>query len=170
MLPEQSRITVDTIVALIALAVSVLSFGYSFYFWRRSFRPIVTAMVKTHGADSGGIYYDLVLLNSGTIPAKNVSIKPDPTSLAAAFGRDATEANQRRWLAAFDPTNTVSIIHNGDRVLCSFGETDGLDGGFWKYKSKISVTIEYEGWFGKKYKQAQEIQIIDSDSFTGFMW
>jgi len=160
----------DTIVALIALIVSILSFAYSFYFWRRSFRPIVTAAVRTHSGGNVAIVYDLVLLNSGTIPAKNVKIKPDQSSLTLAFGKDATSANKTRWLAAFDDTNAISIIHNGASVSCSFGTSQAEDAGFWKYDSKISVIIEYEGWFGKKYKQCQEVQILDSDSFTGFKW
>jgi hypothetical protein len=168
--PHPSTITVDTLVALIALVVSILSFTYSFYFWRRSFRPIVTAAVRTHKGGNVLIVYNLVLLNSGMIPAKNITIKPDQSSLDLAFGEDATPANKTRWLAAFDEANGISILQNGAQISCGFGTTGIGDAGFWKYDSKISVVIEYEGWFGKKYKQPQELQIIDSESFTAYKW
>jgi hypothetical protein len=44
------------------------------------------------------------------------------------------------------------------------------DEGFWKYRSNLRITIEYLGWFGKHYLETQYLKIVDSDSFTGFMW
>jgi hypothetical protein len=160
----------DTMIALIALIVSVIALGLSIYFWRRQFRPIVTAAVKTHFGGEASIAYDLALLNCGTIPAKNIRITANEASLAQAFGKDATLDNKTRWLACFDPATAIAILHNNDRVSCSLGTTSARDTGFWKYGSKIAVEIRYEGWFGKKYHQSQLIEIIDSDSFTGFMW
>lgn len=86
-----ATITIDRIVALTALVVSILSFAFSFYFWRRSFRPIVTDTVKTDAGGNVSITYNLVLLNSGTIPAKNVRLSADQESLARAFGQDAND-------------------------------------------------------------------------------
>lgn len=37
-------------------------------------------------------------------------------------------------------------------------------------RAQVSIIIEYEGWFGKKYVQPQTIDITDSGSFTGYMW
>lgn len=167
---HEVKITMDTLIALVALVVSAVSLGASVLFWRKSFRPIVTASVKTHTAGNELIAYDLVLLNSGTIPAKNIRVKVDNASLDVAFGRDATPENQRRWLACFGEDKVIPILHNGDRVSCSFGTTKANDMGFWKYKASISIDIDYSGWFGLRYEQLQELQIIDSDSFTGFMW
>lgn len=167
---HEIKISMDTLIAFVALIISVISLGLSRHSWRRSFRPIVTAAVKTHSAGNEAITYNLVLLNSGTIPAKNVVVRPDNVSLSSAFGSDATSENKKRWLACFAEEAQIPILHNGDHISCSFGMTTGNDTGFWKYKSKISVVIEYVGWFGIEYKQPQELRIVDSDSFTGFMW
>jgi hypothetical protein len=164
------KITMDTLIAFVALLVSIASLGISVSFWRKSFRPIVTAMVKTHSAGNDGITYDLVLLNSGAIPAKNITLKANDSSLVSAFGGDATSDNKRRWLACFAKDMVIPILHNGDRISCSFGNTRAADFGFWKYKAPISIVIEYSGWFGIEYRQSQELIVIDSDSFTGFMW
>lgn len=167
---HEVKVTMDTLIALVALVVSTVSLGASVRFWRKSFRPIVTATVKTHTAGNESITYYLVLLNSGTIPAKNITVKADDASLVLAFGDDATPENRRRWLACFSEEIVIQILHNGDRVSCSFGTTMRTDMGFWKYKASISIAINYSGWFGIRYKQLQELRIVDSDSFTGFMW
>lgn len=158
----------DRLIAAAALAISFCSLGISVYFWSRSFRPIVTAAVKTHSAGSEAIVYDLVVLNSGAIPAKNIRITAPEKSLAGAFGRDASLENKQRWLACFN--HVIAILHNNDKVLCSFGTTEANDAGFWKYNATIIVRINYEGWFGNRYTEEQNIQIAGSESFTGYSW
>ncbi len=167
---HQIKFTTDTIIAISALLVAIISLGLSVLFWRRSFRPIVTAMVKTHSAESGLIAYDLVVLNSGTLPAKNICLRTNRAVISNALGNDADDENRRRWLICFEPETIIKILHNNESIRCSFGTTMDNDNGFWKYNSSIPIFIEYEGWFGRKYTQSQDIQIMDSDSFTGFMW
>jgi hypothetical protein len=67
-------------ISICSLLVSFLSFVFSVHHWRRSFRPIVSVMVKTHQAGNVSIAYDLVVLNSGTLPARNVHIAAEPAS------------------------------------------------------------------------------------------
>lgn len=162
--------SIDTLVAYVALVVSLLSLGLSVHFWRKSFRPIVSAMVKTHCGGSDAIAYNLVLLNSGTIPAKQIRISADEASLTQALGLDATPENRKRWLACFEEEISIPVLHNGDRVSCSFGTTKSGDAGFWKYKSTVTVSIAYRGWFGSEYKERQELRILDSESFTRYSW
>jgi hypothetical protein len=157
-------------VALVALLVSIVALGQSVYFWRLQFRPIVTAAVRTHSSGNVAIAYDLVIQNSGMIPAKNIRIRADAVSLAAAFGADATPQNKHLWLACFEDDPAVSILQNGDRTSCSFGMTTANEKGFWKYGSTISIELTYEGWFGGRYVQPQLIKIADSNSFTGHHW
>lgn len=167
---EFIKISIDNAIALLALAVSIIALGISVYFWRRQFRPIVTAAIKTHHAGNEAITYDLVLLNSGSIPAKNITLKVTDESLQQAFGTDATPDNKTRWLACFLPITKIRVLHNGDHVLCSFGMTKANNSGFWKVRALLMISIEYNGWFGKSYLQQQTLEIRDSGSFTGFMW
>ena len=130
-------------------------------------------MIKTHAAANQAIAYDLVVLNSGTLPARNIRITAEAESLKAAFGQGASDEDKRKWLAPFD--RTIYLLHNGDKTSCSFGTTRANDGGFWKYDATISVTITYEHWFklsrfARLYRESQKIRISDSDSFTGFHW
>ena len=158
-------------IAAAALVVSLCSLLISVYFWTRSFRPIVSVAVKTHAAGSEAILFDLVVLNSGTIPARNISIRATEKSLNSAFGSDVSAENKERWLACFN--RTIILLQNGDRTSCSFGTTKANNAGFWKHDAIISTTITYEGWFPGwfwRYKDEQDIQITDSDNFTGYSW
>lgn len=164
------RVTLDTLIASCALLVSIIALALSVYFWKRSFRPIVTAMVKTHSTGNVATAFDLEILNSGTLPAKNIRLLTEQERVNASLGTDSGQENRRRWLSCFEPENIIAILHNGETIRCSFGTSRENDSGFWKYRAEIPITIQYEGWFGKKYTQEQIIRIIDSDSFTGFMW
>jgi hypothetical protein len=86
----------------------------------------------------------------------------------SACRSDASAKNKERWLACFN--QVIGLLQNNDRVSCSFGTTKATDAGFWKHNAAISITIIYEGWFGRKYKERQDIQIADSNSFTGYSW
>lgn len=160
--------TIGTTISLTALLISLCSLLASVFFWRRSSRPLVTVAVKTHSADSGMIAYDLVVLNSGALPARSIRIAATDAALAAAFGQDATAANKERWLASF--RSEIRMLQNNDRVSCSFGTTKQDDAGFWKAHATIAITVTYKGWYGTTYSDEQPICIADSNSFTGYAW
>lgn len=162
------RMAINTAISFAALLTSLCSLLTSLYFWKRSARPLVSIAVKTHEAGSHLIAYDLVVLNSGSFPARNIRIVAKDGDLTAAFGRDATVANKERWLSAF--RTEIALLQNNDRVSCSFGTTEKDDAGFWKAGATIPVTIHYEGWHGSSYCNKQSIRIIDSESFTGYAW
>ncbi|TIO10992.1 hypothetical protein [Mesorhizobium sp.] len=142
----------ELVVAIVALIVSVLAFGFSVFFWRRQFRPIVTASVKTHSGGNNGIAYNLVVPNSGSIPAKNIRlIVHDQAGLEAALGVGVNEDDKKRWLACFDQSTVISLLQNGDKTSCSFGMTHrNPRQSFWKPQAVFPIRIEYEGWFGDK--------------------
>lgn len=160
----------STWIALAAFAVSLCSLLISFDLWLRSFRPIVSLAVKTNRAVSGvTITYDLVIMNSGTLPARSIKLTAVEQSLAAALGADASEDNKQRWLACFN--QEILSLQNNDRTSCSFGTTEANDRGFWKYGATVSINLTYRGWFGRSiYRESQTIQITDSESFTGYFW
>lgn len=160
----------DSTIAIIALIVSILSLGLSFYFWRRQFRPIITLAVKTAAAGDIFIAFDLQVKNSGSIPAKDIKLSVNQSELEYALGIGADKENRVRWLAAFNEENSIPSLQNGESITCSFGMSQSHDKGFWKYKTHLPITIEYLGWFGIRYKEIQTLKIMNSDSFTDFHW
>lgn len=109
-------------------------------------------------------------MNSGSLPAKNIKLSAKESDLNFAFGNDATQENQNRWLAAFSEENEIPILQNGESIICSFGMSRPNDMGFWKYRTELPITVEYNGWFGYRYSETLKVKFIDSDSFTGFLW
>lgn len=166
----------DKVAALIALLISILSFGFSYYFWSKSFRPIVTAMVKTAGDDDRKKVFKLQILNSGSLPAKNIRLWAKQSDLDVAFGKEASKEGKSRWVDFFSPEkNIIDLLQNNANMSCPFGYSKENDEGFWKYNTTISITIKYESWFGTrlwfgKYEETQEITIVDSESFTNYVW
>lgn len=161
-------------VATVALIISAVALGFSIFFWYRQFRPIVTAMVETHHGGPDWIKYNLVVLNSGSIPAKNIKLHVrDQASLEAALGAGADKNARETWLVCFEPSTVIRLLQNGARTSCSFGSTRrDLRRSFWRAQAEFPIQIEYEGWFGEKYQSDMPnvLQIADSDSFTGGMW
>jgi hypothetical protein len=161
-------------VSVVALIVSVLALGLSIFFWRRQFRPIVTAMVQTHHGGNEAIAYNLVVLNSGPIPARNIRlIVRDQAALEAALGAGADVETRGLWLASFEPSTMIRLLQSGAQTKCSFGLTHRIPRkSFWIAQAEFPIQLEYEGWFGERYRNDPPniLQIADSDSFTGGMW
>lgn len=169
-MPEPTFWDLSKIIAFAALGVASLSLYLSWDYRRKSFRPIVTTRVKTHWADDNRTYFNLEIRNSGSLPAKNIHLIPDKDDLKKALGDEATPEKRKIWLSCFEAENAVSILEEKQEESCSFGYTKEDGKGFWQYKAIIPITIEYDGWFGEKYTEKQEIRILDSASFTGSMW
>ncbi|ACM27529.1 hypothetical protein [Rhizobium rhizogenes] len=162
--------TLSDKIALIALIVSLMALLQATFFWRRSFRPIVTAMVKTVSSGNVAIVYNLTVQNAGTIPARNISLHiHDSRKLEDALN-GATAHHRRLFLKCFEEKTIIPILQNGAEISCSFGFTNLGGGGFWKHHARIPIWVRYEGWFGKVYLEEQEIIIADSTSFTGASW
>lgn len=157
-------------IALVALFVSIVALLLSIRFWSRSFRPIITAMVKTHSAGNASTIFNLTVQNSGTIPARNITLHVhDRRKLEAALN-NAPADERKLFLKCFDTEMRIPVLQNGTDTSCSFGFYSASGGGFWKPHAVFPILVRYEGWFGKVYCEEQMIKIADSHSFTGAGW
>ncbi|WP_159091600.1 hypothetical protein [Aminobacter sp. MSH1] len=156
-------------IALAAVAISLVALLLSIHFWRRSFRPIVTAMVRSNKSGNLATAFDLVLLNSGSIPARSVTLHiTDDRQLENALDKAPLD-RRSRFLSCFLKGTKVPILHNGAEVSCSFGYVSQTDS-FWKGGAEFPILVRYEGWFGKIYVERQTLRIVSSTSFTDFSW
>lgn len=156
--------------SLLAVAISFFSLVIAIRFASKSFRPIVSVAVRTHSGDNISIIYNLEVLNSGAIPARDIRIKAEDADIGAALANGQYREREREWLACFRPECSIPVLQNGAKVSCSFGLSRAGNAGFWKYGASIAVVVEYFGWFGSRYAEPQVLYIRDSDSFTGYMW
>jgi hypothetical protein len=163
-----SLMKLDNFIALVALVVSIIALLVSIFFWRRSFRPIISVKVKTNTAGNARILYDLVIVNSGQLPARDIRIEASEADLENAFGVAASEERKSQVLSCFN--SPIEVLQNGDKTSGEFGDTAANDTGFWKYGSRISVTVRYRGWFGTPYVEFQNLKVADTTSFTPHHW
>jgi hypothetical protein len=159
-------ISLSFISILIAFIALVISIKYA----ALTFRPLITVSVKSIAQGDILIVYDLIVLNSGTIPGKNIKLETNNNDISSCLGKNSGEINRSKWLACFSPQTKINILQNGQSTSCSFGTTVNNDDGFWKYGSEFDVKISYESWFGKKYTEIQPLKIVDTNSFTGKYW
>ena len=159
----------EILIAIISLFVSIIALLMSLVFWIRQFRPIITACVRTVESGNVAIAYSLKIMNSGSIPAKNIKIQINESDVQQSLGSGASEKLKEMWLRSINKS-IIYLLQNGDSASCSFGLTEENDLGFWRYGSEFPVLIIYEGWFGSKYKEKQLLKIQDSDSFTHYKW
>lgn len=99
--------------AFISLIISILSFMMSFVFWKRQFRPIITISVKTVKSGNIGIAFSLKVLNSGSIPAKNVKISIDEKQISSVL---LALAHRKKIKSAgfVQLMQTIIILQNGE--------------------------------------------------------
>jgi hypothetical protein len=157
------------LISLVALFVALATLLQSSYFWRRSFRPIVTAMVRSNGGGNEAIAYNLVVQNSGTIPARNVTLHVHDTGMLENALDQASAAERAIFLKCFRSETVIPILQNGTEVSSSFGFTRRTDS-FWNYRARFTIKVRYEGWMGKVYLDYQDLIIMDSANFTGTAW
>lgn len=132
--------------SLIALFISAISLITAIWFASRTFRPIVTVAVKTRSGSNSAITYDLVVLNSGSIPARDIRLVADVKSIEAALANvEQFKEARKSGLACFDDACSIPILQNGSKTSCYFGTTSTNDTGFWKYGATIPVRVHYKG-------------------------
>jgi hypothetical protein len=154
---------------IIGILVSFVALFMSWSLWKRQFRPIISVAVEDVAGSDNAIVYNLRVLNSGSLPAKDVQIRILEEGLQSAFGDDASEDGRRRWIEAINDSN-VDVLQNGASVSCSFGKTGRAGNSFWKNNAKVNLQINYLGWFGTSYKERQSIRVRSTSSFTGYSW
>ena len=158
------------IIGLSTLLVASATLGFSLYCWKKSFRPMLSIMVVSHKFLEDRTALNLEIINSGSLPAKDIRLIANKDSLEEAYGSGVNDEDKNRWVCCFDEDNIINALQQNHKIHCSFGTFKENDTGFWKYKSKIGVTLKYKDFFGRSYEDEQQLVLINSDSFTGYSW
>lgn len=157
-------------VSIVAVLVSVLSLLISNRNWQQSNRPIVTATVKSR-AGNCAIAYDLVVVNGGNRPAKNVRLECDEGLLANALAGKDEDPLVTDVRACFGSDAIVPVLLHGESVTNSFGTTgQEKDGPTWEYGARLPVTVRYQDLADRSYCESVDLVIRDSCAFAGGSW
>ncbi|MGQ7744613.1 hypothetical protein ACUNDQ_10425 [Pectobacterium brasiliense] len=164
-----------SIVSVLALILSVLSFFFTRRSWLQSNRPIVSAAVETHAGGNESIAYNLVLSNTGNRPATNVRIRVKESDIDACLSewvrsQKVKNAIYSGVMRCFSDDGEIPLLLNGKFMTNSFGYTRGDQQTFWRYGANLPVVVEYSDLDSRDYQSKQIIRIKDSDGFAGGVW
>ena len=164
-----------TMVSILALVVSVVAIWVAKRNWRESYRPIVSAYIKTDPSSKsvGPINYRLVVINSGSRPAFGVRLEVTESALTGALAAGAARLEElvspiRR---CFSSEYEIPVLVNGDTTQSSFGQTTGIEEtSVLRYGSEIPIIIRYADTYGKEFKSSVTLVVRDTRSFTDGTW
>lgn len=164
-----------TIVAALALGVSLISLWFARRSWLQTNRPIVSAAVETHAGGNESIAYNLAVSNTGNRPAINVRLCVNTKAIEECMapwvekmrGPSTTYAQVMR---CFSEDGEIPLLINGKTMTNSFAYTRGDNGTFWRYGASLRISISYGDLDGRHYCTSQVIRIKDSAAFAGGMW
>lgn len=152
------------LVSILALLVSLCSFGFARKSWHEANRPIVSAkavpVAKKHQA------VELFVTNSGNRPAVNVILSPqnrsDLQNSISPGAKDWERKSVESCFGAFIP-----IIRNGETLSAAFGTVAQKEApGTWlNDPTVLNLKIEFHDLDGRKFEHYQPIRIASVDSF-----
>ncbi|PWC09260.1 hypothetical protein [Brenneria corticis] len=164
-----------TILSVLALGLSLVSFWFARKSWLQSNRPIVSVVVETHAGGNESIAYNLAVSNTGNRPATNVRIRVKENDVEACVAEwvknlKGPSTTYSRVMRCFSDDGEIPLLLNGKTMTNSFGYTRGDQQTFWRYGSSLPIEIEYCDLDGRKYQSKQTIRIKDSAGFAGGIW
>ena len=157
---------IATATSVLALCVSIVSLGFSRRSWLETYRPIVTARVRTQAGGNIAILYDLVVENTGNRPATNIQLIVDPQDLERAM-KPGKEIYSEFIKNCFDPKYSIPVLANGQSTSSAFGKTSDDAESNWNPYSRIPVTVHYSDLEGRAYKSRVTLFIFDTSGFAG---
>lgn len=174
-MPLPSLENLNTILAILAFVISILSYRFARRSWFQSNRPIVSAMVETHAGGNESIFYNLTLNNTGNRPATNIRIyveENDVDTCVAEWVKNSKSSNTiyQAVMRCFSDNGEIPLLLNGKTITNSFGYTRGDQKTFWRYGASLSIKIEYCDLDSRKYNSKQVIKVKDSAGFAGGIW
>lgn len=166
-------ITTISVSAAIATIISLFSILLQELRWRRSNRPIVSAYIcdAEKGREIGKVdSFNLVLVNSGAMPAINVCLRAKESDLNKIFSGDTEESEKQVVKICFDEESSVSLLLNGEKVETYFGTSEHIGNGKCRgleYDAWLPIKITYYDLNKHKYDTEIKLKIRDSYGFGG---
>ena len=163
---------VKTIVAVVASITSFLALWVSWWLWRQTNRPIVTAEIKTSGTPGNvATFYELVIYNCGTRPAVNIRLTASSAALDAVTAPGAPSHFKSEIRRCFSIEHQIGLLHHGDRRRNGFGLTSTIESdNALIHLASLPIEIAYEDLMGRKYKSVMTLVVKDSEYFAGSGW
>lgn len=159
----------SSILAMIALIVSLASLWVSWLRMRIGTRPYVTASVVMAQGGDVSIAYRLQITATGPQPALDIRIKIDENTLERAILSGANPAITDRVKRIFTSDSMIPILAPGDSTRAGFGLT-GYNNPTWEYGQVLPVTICYRDLYGRRFEDKINLIVKNASAFAGHDW
>lgn len=165
--------TLRTLFMGIATLIAVFSYFNTVRLWRKSNRPIVSAVIETDSSGNIATTYNLLIINSGNRPAVNISLKLklSDEDFKKCITQEINDNKIKHILNCFRSETIIPLLINGEKTSNSFGLTSNKKGdNVWIYGSSLPIEITYEDLEKNKYISKQTLVVKYSKAFAGMEW
>lgn len=153
------------ILAVVAIAISLLSFGFAVYSWRQANRPMVVARVTTESGGSAGISLNLLVENTGNRPAQDVELIAKEADVRSASVQAVIPKDAER---CFFSSVQIPILANGRCSTNAFWHLGKADS--WRAGAEIPVTLRYCDLNGRRFSNKHQLVLADDAGFAQTFW
>lgn len=148
--------------------MAVLGFLNTRLLWKQTNRPIVSALVETNTSGNMGIFFDLVVINSGNRPAIDINLSIDSEEEFNKCIKSNNSSSIKSVRRCFDENPVIPLLINGEKTSNFFESTHiNSEQNFWNYGSSFSMTINYQDLERKKYQSKITLYVKSSEGFAG---
>jgi hypothetical protein len=152
-------------ISIVALAISLLSYGFAVYSWREANRPMVVARVTTESGGNMGISLNLLVENTGNRPAQDVELVTTEADVRSASSEATVPRDAER---CFFSGIRIPVLANGRRSTNAFWHLGQADS--WRAGAEIPVTVRYRDLNGRRFSNKQRLVLADDAGFAQTFW
>ena len=157
--------SIPMILAVVAIAISLLSLGFAVYSWREANRPMVVARVTTESGGNVGISLNLLVENTGNRPAQDVELIAKEADVRAASAQAIVPKDAER---CFFTGIRIPVLANGRRSTNAFWHLGHADS--WRAGAEIPVTVRYRDLNGRRFSNKHRLVLADDAGFAQTFW
>lgn len=151
--------------AVVALVISLFSFGFAVYSWRQANRPMVVARVTTESGGNTGIALNLLVENTGNRPAQDVELIANEADVRSASAQAVVPRDAER---CFFSSIRIPVLANGRRSTNAFWHLGQADS--WRAGAEIPVTVRYRDLNGRRFSNKHRLVLADDAGFAQTFW
>jgi len=152
-----------------SMLVAILSLAFTMRAWGQSNRPLLTARISTHDGGNSGIALNLLIENTGTRPALDVSLHADEADIRAAMThQDPEHPIPADAIRVFFSDIVIPVLANGKGTSNAFGSLGTT--GDWRPGATIPVSLSYRGMSGPHFKEPFWLLLSDDVGFAQTYW
>lgn len=163
--------TVPVAVSVVAVGISLAAFLFTRRTWFETYRPIVTAEIRTHDGGNEAIAFNLAVHNVGNRPATGIRLHVSPSALESLVDPNARDRFKDEIERCFSEYGRISVLHPGETVKNGFGvSSNNQSQNVLNYGSTAAIDIEYKDLNRRKYRSRITLIVRDSAYFAGSGW